>query len=506
MKFCRNCGEEIKKDAKFCKYCGYNFEPENQGDQEEKIHKESSLKEEETNKSTPAEKPKEQIKMSKKNKILIGIVSAIIIFLFIGYKVGDSLTSHAKTVEKFETALIEKDAKTLGNLLTSEAKDLKINKDTVKGFIDYYTNNPSEMNGLFNHLKQQGEEYDHNKDYDGMNSDYIVNLIKDGKTFIYDDYQIKVTPVYFEVGTNYSDTNIAIDGEEVFTTTAEDSYKEFGPYLPGTYQFSAVYKSDFIELSTEETFTNFDPGYSSEVYLHIDGEEANFEVPYSDELEDIGLYINGEETDVNLIEQDTIGPVLVDSSMNVSFEADFPWGTMKTEEMPLDDSYMYVDFPLTDEMKEEINDTIIKYSKEYLAAYTTADSSHLTVATNELTEDIIDKAESEKEYEYFYKGKFIGTDFVNNSYSLSSNDGFFITVDASVIHEEDSRYNTHREPELKESEEATTYELVYDTEKEAWLVSYLDWGYFDKDDDMIEYREEDPEIYTSEWESFEDDE
>lgn len=504
MKYCRNCGEEVKKDAKFCKHCGYDFEAKVVPGQKEELHKDS-LSQGQSNKLPTALKKKEPIKMSKKNKILIGIASAIIIFLFIGYKVGDSLTSQHKVVEKFETALIEKDAKTVGNMLTSKAKDLKINKDTVKGFIDYYANNPSEMNGLFSHLKQQGDEYDHNKEFNGLNSNYIVNLVKDGKQFIYDDYKVQVTPVYFNVGTTYSDTIVSIDGKEVMTTTENDSYKEFGPYLPGIYQFSAVYKSDFVELSTEEEFTNFDPEYSSELYLHIDGEDASFDVPYSDMLDHITLYINGEDTGINLIEEDTVGPILTDGSMNVSFETDFPWGTMKTEEVPLDQDYMNIDFTLTDKMKEEIQETVVQFEKEYLAAHTTADASHLTVTTDEVTKDIIESAESEKEYEYFYKGKFIGADFVNDSYSLSSYDDFVITVNAIVFHEEDSRYNKNRKPELEENEEANTYELIYDEEKEAWLVSYLNSAYIDSDN-VTEYREKDPETFTSEWEWFEDDE
>lgn len=505
MKFCRNCGEEIKVDAKFCKHCGYDLEAEKvKGENVERMNQKPSS-DEIVSKEAIKNMQKEPIKLSMKSKVFLGVSVALIIFLFIGYKVGDSLTSHKRMTEKFETALLEKDAKTLGHLLTSETKSLKINEDTVKGFIDYYSNNPSEMNNLFTHLKDQGYQYDQDSDYiASSNSYYVANLVKKGKKFIYDNYEIQVSPVYFDVGTNYSDTVISIDGEEIATTTNADYSKEFGPYLPGTYHFSAVYKSDFVELSTEADYTNFDPEYTDEVYLYIDGEEVSFDVANKDGLSSVALFIDGEDIGINLIEKDTIGPVLTDGSMNVSFTGEFPWGTLLTEEIPLDNDYMDVNFSLTDENKQELQDALVQYNKEYLAAYTSGDVSDITTVTDEVKTRFVQGIEYDKENDKFYKAKFIGIDFDNDSYSIGYyDDQWRIDVDTITYIEEDS-YSPNYNPELELTESEISYQLVYDLDSKTWLVNGDGWpGYMD-DADMTEYREEEPETYTSAWEWFEE--
>lgn len=505
MKFCRNCGEELTEGIKFCKECGHTVE---ETDQNQTTTEASPTKNQTEVKSAQPEQPKKQsAPMSKKTKIILSVVGALIVLLFAGFKIGESLTSYEKVVDKFEEALIEKDEKKIANMLVAETKNLSIDKDSVKGFIDYYQDNPSEMNNLITHLRQQGSDYKNNPEFAGNSDEYnIVNLVKKGKKIIYDNFEIRVKPVYFNVHTNYKDTDLTINGEKIGTADSEDYSKEFGPYLPGTYTFGAVYQSDFVELETEDVYSNVSPDYASDVSLYIEGEEVYFEVPNAEGFESIKLFINGEDANINLLEQDEIGPVLTDGSMEVSFEAEFPWGTVKSDSRPIDDYYMAVSFTADDELKETIQDVIVKYNQEYIEAITTAKADKFTVAEQDLVDYIIDDVEYRKEYDYFYKGKFIGIDFDNESFDFyydSYEDKWSVEVETVTIFDQHKYYSTYNEPELEVEEDEMAYEVSYDAKNETWLISDTGYGYVEGND-MIEHREKEPKTYTSEWEKLKD--
>ncbi|WP_099159832.1 zinc ribbon domain-containing protein [Virgibacillus ndiopensis] len=541
MKFCKHCGGEISASAKFCKHCGQDLTGEsNQKDTEDKdkveefVEKVNHQSDEPTdtnetpvtenglsddkdsaNKPVVQSKKSEQgglvsskkssgqpSKLSKKSKILMAVAGALIVLLFIAYQVGASMTSKEKILEKFEEAMVKKDSKTVADLLAT-SKNIEINNSTVKGFINYYAENPSEMDYLMDHLKSQAKEYETNpkaaEASDDSSLSYAVNLIKDGKTFVYDNFDIQVSPVYFNVYTNYKDTEIKLNGEVIATANKEDFTKEVGPFLPGTYTFTATYKNDYVELTAEAESTNFDPGYTDDVDLFIEGEEVTFGLPYNEGFDSVKLFINGKDSGIDILKKDTVGPILTDGSMTASFEAEFPWGTMKTEEVPIDSYYVEAKFVANDEVKQSLQDTIVQFNKELLAAITTADEKKFTVATEDVTTDIIDDAKYDKENDYYYKGKFIGVDFNSESFTINNyGEGWVAKVDTVTYFEEDSWYGDEK-PKLEEVNDDIGYELIYDTKQKKWKVNYLGWGGSMDDAEIIEYREKEAKEVTSAW-------
>src|SRR5699024_7964202 len=334
-----------------------------------------------------------------------------------GYMVGSSLLSPQKTVAKFEDAIHDGDAKTVANMLVNDDDDLTIDESSLQGFMDYFNAYHDELESLIDHLNKQGKD-------DGESSGgYALNLIKDGKAFvIYDHYVIQVSPVYFEVYTNYADTEIMMEDDIITTSDTDDYMKEVGPFLPGKYTFVANYKSDFVDLTTEVEAEQFDPDYSESVDLYIEGEEVEVNAPYEGMLNEVKMYINGEDTGVNVLQNNIIGPVVSDGSMTASFEGEFPWGTITTGEIPLDSNYIDVIFHANDDLNSTIQDIIVQFNKEYIEVYTSADPSKFTVAGDILVEDVVEQAEYEKENDILYQGKFIGVDFYEDSFTLDHYD------------------------------------------------------------------------------------
>src|SRR5699024_5331355 len=115
---------------------------------------------------------------------------------------------------------------------------------------------------------------------------YAINLDKDGKTFfLYDNYVVQVSPVYFEVYTNYADTEIKMDGNVVVTSDADEYTEEIGPFLPGEYTFTASYKSNFVDLSKEVEAEQFNSDEPESVELFIEGEQVEINAPYDGVLD-----------------------------------------------------------------------------------------------------------------------------------------------------------------------------------------------------------------------------
>ncbi|WP_106496592.1 zinc ribbon domain-containing protein [Lentibacillus sp. Marseille-P4043] len=559
MKFCKHCGGELAEHAKFCKHCGQDLTNRSKSDEEKSANNLEDLvdkgnseeiqaddtghNDEKTSnqedqpipenkqteneiegglgqKSKPPKQPKQPVqgglavskktgnsqpvkKLSKQAKISMAIAGALIVLLFIAYQVGASMTSKEKVIEKFEDAITQKDAGTVAGLLEADGK-ITINKESVQGFIDYYGENPSEFAYMMDHLQDQVKQYDKNSDLAKANDDgydYAVNLIEDGKKFlVYDNYSIQVSPVYFEVYTNYKDTDILLNDEVIVTSDKDEFIQEVGPFLPGTYTFTATYKNDFVELSTETESINFDPGYSDHVDLGIEGEEVTFRKPFGEELNNVKLYINGEDTGINIMEQDTFGPLLTDGSVTASFEGEFPWGTMKTDEVPIDSYYVEADFAVNDDVRQAMKDTIIKFNQEFLAAATTADKKKLTVASEDLVKDIIDDAKNAKENEKYYKGKFVGVDFNSDSFEITNyGDGWTVEVETATLYEQDTWYGEDEKPKLEEVLEQYGYELIYDKDNEQWKVDNIGWAASIDSDKKVEHREKNPKVFTSAW-------
>ncbi|WP_163970630.1 zinc ribbon domain-containing protein [Oceanobacillus halotolerans] len=533
MKFCKHCGKELVEGAKFCKYCGNEVASDDTPVQETTNdtglsgQEESGLSNAGEDKPVNDDQQQDQgggltgssggstsssgggsavSKLTKQQKLYMAIAGGIIVLLIIAYQVGSSMTSHEKIVEKFETAMIENDADQVAKLLETNTKNLEIDENSVTGFIEYYAESPSDFEQMIQHLKDQSRLYENNPDAiepqleGGAVSGTPVNLVRDGKTFgIFDNYDIVIEPVYFRIYTNYEDTTISINGEEVATADKEDYSKEIGPYVPGTYTFTATYESDYVELSTETERTNFDPGYTSEVDLYIEGDDVEFYVPFEN-LDHVTLYLNGEDTGINLKEQSIVGPLLTDGSMTASFEAEFPWGTAKTEERPIESYYMDVIFTPSEEVVQQVQDTIVQFTKENLAVRTTADASQMTTATEDIVEERVDNAEYEQEYDYYYQGRFTGTDFYPDSYSISYyGDGWHIEANATVMYESATYYDLDSDVDLDETSEDVGYGLLYDEDSGEWIIDSVGWAGYYEESNAVEYREPEPETYTSEW-------
>jgi uncharacterized membrane protein YvbJ len=500
MALCKECGSHLSQEARFCKECGTPIREIKQStNQEDNVTPNVSL-----NSINQTVNP---VPMSKTKKRMLAIAGIAAVILFGGYKIGEALTSKDRLIERFETALIEKDEEAVAQLLSSNDPKLKINKTMVKSFMKYLEGNPEEVNGIIQTLKAQSrfmEETKNNNNFAVLTEEYVndglVNLEKDGKILFYDKYELNIEPVYLTIGTNYKGTKLYVNGKEIGQSNKSNYEKTFGPYLPGIYKLEAKLKTDYVELTRTEEIPLVDVGMKEYVSLDLEAEDVTVDLGLEEgNNTEAKLLINGKDVGVNLLEEHTFGPVLTDGSMKLSVEATLPWGKIKTKEVAIDSDYVEVNLGSDENFQNSIMDLIVKHTREVMAAYTSGDPNKLTTATGDYKQIVQENIDRIKEYGEFYKGKYLGTAFDLDSFNVYFEDGKWkVDVNTRAKYFEDTFFEGEA-PELEENEYDNTVTLVYSDSAKSWLVDYIGGTYDFDSENIKEIKEENPQEYVTSW-------
>lgn len=496
MKFCKECGQSLSENALFCKECGT-------------LVGSHSSTPTEVQPSAPThitQGPKKP--MSKKTKIMLVSVAVAIILLFGAHKIVESIMSQDRLIEQLETALLEKDNKAVAELLTTNDKKMKIDEKSVEGLMLFYKENPDQVNEVITALKNQStainkakKEKEGNSFLDSLQNGYFgynfITLEQEGKFLFYDKYELNIESVYLTLHTNYQDTILSVNGVEVGKADTVEFNGTFGPFLPGYHTVKGTLKTDFVDLNQEELIFLDGSESKVDVGVYIEAQEVTVELPsYENSAK---LYINGKDVGINLSEQNTFGPVLTDGSMSFFVEVELPWGKVRTEEKAIDNYYVTVSF-LHDELKNDIMETIHLYNQEWPQAYTTADTSVVTTATQSLKDLIFTEASNDRNSDYALKVQYVGTNFDLDSFYLSNDGGEWTSVvDAKVIRNSDYFYVGEENIELEENNDSREYHLVFDTNENKWLIQniYSSWGF--NDGNIKEYEVTEVKEFTSLW-------
>lgn len=485
MQFCKECGNKMNEGAEFCNNCGTS------------VGGKKVLQN-----STPA--PKKP--MSSKTKRLFIIGGAAVILLFSGYKVGEALTSETRLIEKYEKALNENDAKAVANLLSSNDKKVEINEESVKGLLKYFKENPEEIRDSIDELVTQSKVLKTDNPMtdlefeDLMNEfagDSLVNLEKDGKFLFYDKYELNIDPVYLELGTNYKDTSLFVDGKEVGKADRPEYEATYGPFLPGYHKIEAKLKTDFIDLAVEEEILLNEVNDKQREYIEIDADEVTVSLP--EEMEgSASLLINGKDVGVNPMENPTFGPVLTDGSMKIQVVSEFPWGKVTSLETPINGDYVQIN--LIDEgVREELMKAAHEFYTQYGEAFTSMDASKMTAATKEYTNMIIEDAQYSKDQGQNLKLQYLSTSFDLGSTGLEKQDGKWVAYIVGEVKVNEASSYEEVSSDMQETAMTNRFYFVYDEGKKKWLVNTIGDAFEFDSTNTKELAVKEPKTYTTNW-------
>ncbi|MGW8458670.1 zinc ribbon domain-containing protein [Bacillus atrophaeus] len=475
MFFCKECGQKNNEGAKFCKECGTPI-----GGSSIQANKETA--------STAETRQAPRKPIPKKTIILWSSIAAACVILFAAYKTGAYLTSKDRLVDKFEQAVNNEDKDQIASLLTPVNDKLKLTKNNVKPFLAYLKDHPDKKDELFASLRDETAQKE------------IVYAEKDGKSLlVFDHYDLKIAPVYFEVTSNYKNTDLYVNKEDAGSVKKADQAQTLGPYIPGEYTVSAKLKNDVVDLVKKEEIQAVGDN-SFRVDLSLEADDVTFSL--ADDIKDGKgeLLINGKSIHKDPFKSVTYGPLLTDGSMTAAVEAEFPWGKTKTAGVPIDSKEMELTLIPDQDTQEAIMNTIVKTTKQYSKALSDGNTAQMTEASASWKAEVKDNVDSMKNTDSYLKDKYLETDFDLDTFALSQkNDGTWqAAVTGKELHQS-ANYNDYTKPEMLDESPSYEYLLSYDKKQKKWIFEDAESTFDSAGTNIKKIKNDNAETYTSAW-------
>ncbi|PSA90740.1 hypothetical protein C6371_14505 [Bacillus atrophaeus] len=475
MFFCKECGQKNNEGAKFCKECGTPI-----GVSSIQANKETA--------STAETRQAPRKPIPKKTIILWSSIAAACVILFAAYKTGAYLNSKDRLVDKFEQAVNNEDKDQIASLLTPVNDKLKLTKNNVKPFLAYLKDHPDKKDELFSSLRDETAQKE------------IVYAEKDGKSLlVFDHYDLKIAPVYFEVTSNYKNTDLYVNKEDAGSVKKADQAQTLGPYIPGEYTVSAKLKNDVVDLVKKEEIQAVGDN-SFRVDLSLEADNVTFSL--ADDIKDGKgeLLINGKSIHKNPFKSVTYGPLLTDGSMTAAVEAEFPWGKTKTAGVPIDSKEMELTLIPDQDTQETILNTIVKTTKQYSKALSDGNTAQMTEASASWKAEVKDNVDSMKNTDSYLKDKYLETDFDLDTFALSQkNDGTWqAAVTGKELHQS-ANYNDYTKPEMSDESPSYEYLLSYDKKQKKWIFEDAESTFDSAGTNIKKIKNDNAETYTSAW-------
>ncbi|WP_017470995.1 zinc ribbon domain-containing protein [Amphibacillus jilinensis] len=457
MNYCKHCGHQLNEQDRFCKGCGTPIQTVQQ--------------------ALTATEPKQPIskrikQASKKQKVIGFSLIAIIIFSIVIYQISQHFMSVERLINRFETAITERDADALASMLTTNNQDLEIDADRIEPLFEYLEQYEMRASTLAENLRTK-----YNGELEGDLDDFFPFDIEEDSMFLFNHYQIVVEPFTIDVYANYADTAIQLNGETVATTDQEYQTVEIGPLLPGLYFLEAEFESEFAYLTDTrelELFTNNQDTPYIEFYLSADA--VRFSVDYSSIAEEVQYYINDQE--VELDDQYSYGPVSLDKVNSAYALLSFPWGEFQSNQSSVDTSILHldVDAPLNEAAKKAIIEVGDRFGTEFIVAHVERDAEYFSVTDEWVLEEyLLDSIENMIESDVYWRASHSETLIDLDSFYVwydEDEKAYYTNVDVKYhfqIAESDSEDDL-AEQDQEDLEDTVQLELIYDQAQDQWLI------------------------------------
>lgn len=316
---------------------------------------------------------------------------------------------------------------------------------------------------------------------------------------VFDHYDLKIAPVYFEVTSNYKNTDLYVNKEDAGSVKKADQAQTLGPYIPGEYTVSAKLKNDVVDLVKKEEIQAVGDN-SFRVDLSLEADDVTFSL--ADDIKDGKgeLLINGKSIHKDPFKSVTYGPLLTDGSMTAAVEAEFPWGKTKTAGVPIDSKEMELTLIPDQDTQETIMNTIVKTTKQYSKALSDGNTAQMTEASASWKAEVKDNVDSMKNTDSYLKDKYLETDFDLDTFALSQkNDGTWqAAVTGKELHQS-ANYNDYTKPEMSDESPSYEYLLSYDKKQKKWTFEEAESTFDSAGTNIKKIKNDNAETYTSAW-------
>lgn len=344
-------------------------------------------------------------------KIIIPVI--LIISLAVGYGIGYVRSTKRYFFNNLTKAVNKEDTKRLSKLISNKG-----DKNDLIPLVEYLKID-NNKNSFLQSIKNN-EKYNN------------FTLIQD-KGLLFNKYKLEVKPVEIHIGVNYPSEIYINDLES--GKAYENNKLSITKAIPGLYKIEGKAVNEYGEVKADKEVSIFK---DTDVSLELEGNSLTINSPYSNGK----VYINGEDIDKKVSDIKDFSFFSTDEKNKVSFDYDFPWGTIKSEEVSIG-KYPEVAPKINivnDKLKEDINSTIKSFYDSVLASLNKEDMNLIKEVPEDLRFSIysdltkkyfllkntytlkdLEINMEEDSFKYGEGNKYTGKALVKLSYSTSKN-------------------------------------------------------------------------------------
>lgn len=304
MKFCEKCGAKLEPNQKFCEACGYRLDSASTDSTEEPKKVTSTPQGHTSNQAQTPPTPA----LSKRAKIGLSAAAVVLIAGFFGYRHGEEYYSRENQVDRLVEVLESGDSAEIASVLSSGEEDFEIDEESIEPFVTSVLEE-TDLSQTRRNLRFSG-------------TDGSLQLVQEGSHFfMFDKYELVLLPAYTTITTNMSNVEIFMDGEELVTSDSEDFSYEYGPFIPGSHEFTATTDLNGEELTVEQQAYLYSGTNNSPVNLSVQA----YYFTVTSNADDAHVFLNDEEIGQLENGEGYFGPYasLGDSSLHLTYDEEF---------------------------------------------------------------------------------------------------------------------------------------------------------------------------------------
>lgn len=314
---CNKCNTEVSNNEKYCYKCGNKIENTNsinlqkENDNHSDTNSKNTYKNVEdttfshigtevsknSKKATSFLKEKsEKIinKVKNLNKLQKILILSISVLFIAGVSVVSIPQTQEKVINQFEEAIINDNPSKLKKIMISSDKRLNITEVNLGLIIEYYKENPSNLNNDIQYLREMYPVED------STNNNNPFDIVKK-KVLFKEKCYIGINPRYIQLESTYKDAKIDLyNGEKLIEEDLKGG--EVGPFLPGKYKLVISCDNEFAKTKASKEIDLFYGELTN--YINMEGTINNNKIN-SDEPDAI-IYVNDKSTDKTARQINTI--------------------------------------------------------------------------------------------------------------------------------------------------------------------------------------------------------
>ncbi|WP_234123698.1 TcaA 3rd/4th domain-containing protein [Clostridium hydrogenum] len=406
-------------------------------------------------------------KISLKQKKIYGTIATVILIGIILLSIGANMTSKGHVSEKLIQAIKENNYAEMSKYIVASNPNLKVDKNNIKVYADFLNANPSYKSQVISSINEEGN---------GNSSSFDnIKLITSGRKFLFFTNNVYQLQTYFiKVKTPYKNTKVALNKQNIYTSSEDNEEKECGPYLPGKYKMNFEIQTSYADVDSKQDVI-LDPQNTSITEVNVEPEIDNEKVSYPYDCDDAEIFVNGKDTKTTVKDSDNIIPLPWNGKYSIQLEDKFPWGKMKSSKLMLkagSDDGLNFD-KNNDELIKLIKPVLSNFLKSYESGNKALDSSKFENVTDRYKGDLSNDIDQYKSSNQSFSGTIKSIIVDPSSLELNKiEDNYTLNVNVT--------FNADLSIGATKCFDENSYGIVltYDTSQNKWLVDGMESNYF----------------------------